>query len=335
MDTYKFSVSRNGKQLEGIVPGEILIDAVVLALKDVYPEAIPQREQWLRSQIAQYIANDAVVPNHPVIFFQEEGNDTVSASLSLTRLSGTVPPLQPPPQLARPRVERPGQWEGLVHRQMYRYLRGQIEAGIYTVGDELPTPEQLEWHFGTENPTAGHHAYNQLATEGLVANRDGRYIVAATTPPPVQTTQDAVDRLDALETTIHETLVALRSLRGDLAGVQTPSCGQWWQIRSLARGADPSETSEAACIRDNETGELVWFFNATLAKRPLHHFQPLRRLTHISDWGCDTPDKDTTDKAPDRTPSDQPSQPADAATTTAAAGTAFYSTDETDSGYEF
>jgi hypothetical protein len=48
------------------------------------------------------------------------------------------------------RIERPAQWEGALYRQMYRYVRGKIEAGIYAVGDQLPKPEQLEWHFGAD-----------------------------------------------------------------------------------------------------------------------------------------------------------------------------------------
>ncbi|MBN3459691.1 GntR family transcriptional regulator [Mycobacterium sp. DSM 3803] len=293
MDNYKFVVGRNGKELEGVVPGEILVDAVVLALRNLYPEAILP-EEWLRAQITEHMAEDAVVPRYPIITFREEGNAKVSATIGLTRVSGTVPPLQPPPQLARPRVDRPAEWEGMVHRQMYRYVRGQIEAGIYTIGDELPTPEQLQWHFGTTSPTCGRHAYSQLIAEGLVADRgNGRYVVAAMTPPPVQTIDAAVNRLDALEAAVNETLVALLSLRGDLAGVQTPCCGQWWQVRSI--GGDPAETTHAVCIHDRDTGELQWMFGSTLATRPLHHFQPLRRLTHITDWPCDNND----DREPD------------------------------------
>ena len=139
------------------------------------------------------------------------------------------------------------------------------------------------------------------------------------TPPPVQTTEDAINRLDALEASVHETLVALRSLRSDLAGVQTPSNGQWWQVRSVARGADPAETSEAVCIRDHDTGELLWLFSTTLARRPLHHFQPLRRLNHIKDWGSD----DTENAGPVTPSSDQPAN-----TATTLAGAAYYSTDD-------
>lgn len=327
MDTYKFSVGHNGNDLEGVVPGEILVDAVVLALHKVYPEAELQSEERLRSQIAEYMAKDAVVPRYPVILFQEEGGDsTVTASLTLSRLSGTVPPLQnPPPQLARPHVERPAEWEGLIHRQMYRYVRGQIEAGIYAVGDELPSPEQLEWHFGTTSSSSGRHAYAQLIAEGLVADHgNGRYVVSAMTPPPVQTVETAVDRLDALEATVHETLVALRSLRGDLAGTQTPCCGQWWQVRSLALGADPAEVSQAVCTRDSDTGELQWLFGATLTTRPLHHFQPLRRLTYFSDWTCD---KNTSDNTSDQT-SHATHQTGQPTTTAAVAGTAYYPTDD-------
>lgn len=326
MDSYRFVVGRNGRDLEGVVPGELLVDAVALALRDVYPEALPQREEWLRSQVTEYMTEDAVTPRYPVIFFQEDGDDTVSASITLSRVSGTVPPLQPPPQLARPHVERPPEWEGLIHRQMYRYVRGQIEAGIYAVGDELPQPEQLEWHFGTTSNQA-RHAYAQLAAEGLVTGHgDGRYVVAAITPPPVQTIAGAVDRLDALEASVNETLVAMRRLRGELAGVQTPCCGQWWQVRSLASGADPIETSHAVCIRDSDVGDLQWLvcISNTWVRKPLHYFQPLRRLAHIADWTCDTNDK----SEPEST-SDQRPKPAGEATPAAlVAGAAYYSTDE-------
>lgn len=113
------------------------------------------------------------------------------------------------------------------------------------------------------------------------------------TPPPVQTVAGAVDRLDALEASVNETLVAMRRLRGELAGVQTPCCGQWWQVRSLASGADPIETSHAVCIRDSDTGELQWLvcISNTWVRKPLHYFQPVRRLAHISDWTCDNNDK--------------------------------------------
>lgn len=320
MDSYKFVVGRNGRDLEGVVPGEILAEAVALALRDVYPDVLPQREEWLRGQVAEFMAKDAVTPRYPVTFFQED--DTVSASVTLRRVSGTVPPLEPPPQLARPHVERPAEWEGLIHRQMYRYVRGQIEAGVYAVGDGLPEPEQLEWHFGTTS-NQGRHAYAQLVADGLVAgNGEGRYVVVAVTPPPVQTVEGAVDRLDALEASVNETLVALRTLRGELAGVQTPCCGQWWLVRSLARGADPAvETSHAVCIRDSESGELQWLacISNTWVRKPLHYFQPLRRLTYISDWTCDN----------DGTPSDQHPKPASEATTAAVmAGAAYYSTDD-------
>ncbi|OLT97893.1 hypothetical protein BKG60_03910 [Mycobacterium syngnathidarum] len=218
-------------------------------------------------------------------------------------------------------MQRPAQWEGALYRQMYRYVRGKIEAGVYAVGDELPKPEQLEWHFGTTS-NHGRHAYAQLITEGLVENRDSRYIVAAMTPPPATTTAAAVDRLDALEASVNETLVALRTLRGELAGAQTPHCGQWWRVRSLALGADPIETSHAVCIRDDETKELQWLacISNTWVRKPLSYFEPLRRLTYISDW---TGDEDE----PSSTPPDPRPQPAGEATT-ATAGAAYYATGE-------
>ena len=325
MDSYKFVVGRNGRDLEGVVPGELLIEAVALALRDLYPDVPPQREQLWRAQVAAFMAKDAVTPQYPVVFFQDVDN-TVSASMTLCRISGTVPPLEPPRQLARPRVERPAEWEGLIHRQMYRYVRGQIEAGVYAVGDELPSPEQLEWHFGTTS-NHGHHAYHQLITEGLVADLEGRYVVAAVTPPPVQTIQGAIDRLDALETGVIDTLVALRTLRGELAGAQTPCCGQWWLVRSLAKGADPAvDTSQAVCIRDSESGELQWLvcISNTWVTKPLHFFEPLRRLSYITDWTCE----DTTEIQPSGTPSGQRPELSDRTTTAVVPGAAYHSTNE-------
>lgn len=316
IENYKFVVGRGGRSLEAIMPGQILVEAVVLAMRDVYPDLPPEREQWLRSHVAEFMIKDDETPRHPVMWFTEEDN-TISTSLTISRLSGSVPPLQLPPQLERPQVARPAEWEGLIHRQMYRYIRGQIEAGIYAVGDKLPGPEHLEWHFGTTS-NHGRHAYAQLITEGLVAGQgDGPYVVAATTPPPVQTVEGAVDRLDALEASVHETLVALRRLRGELAGVQTPRCGQWWLVRSLAQGADPiTDTSYAVVIRDSESGDLQWLVTVsnTWVKKPLHYLQPLRRLTYINDW--------TSDDNQETPPTGAP------ATAAVAPGAAYYATDE-------
>lgn len=324
MDIYEFVVDRNGRNLKGVVPGEILIDAVVLSLQSADPDVSSERQEWLRREVADYMAKDSVTPRYPVMFFQD-GGDTVSGTVTLTRLSGSVPPMQPPPQLTRPHVERSNEWEGLLYQQMYRYLRGQIEAGIYTVGAQLPDPDQLAWHFGTTSSNDSRQAYVQLVTEGLVTvHGDGNYTVAAMTPPPVQTIEAAVDRLDALEASVNEALVALRRLRGDLAGVQTPQCGQWWQVRSLAKGADPVYTSEAVCIRDDESGDLQWLamISNTWVRKPLNSFQPLRRLSYIPDWSSEERWPTITSN------SRRPEQTGQAAATTSLPGIAYSSTGE-------
>ncbi|MDM2170987.1 GntR family transcriptional regulator [Mycobacteroides abscessus] len=271
------------------------------------------------------MAADAVTPSYPMMMF-EEGDNRVSGSVLLHRVSGTVPPLELPSELARPHVERPAEWEGLVHRQMYRYVRGKIEANIYAIGDGLPTPEQLAWHFGTTSSQSARRAYAELATEGLVTGHgEGPYVVAARTPPPVQTVEGAVARLDALEESVNETLVALRRLRGELAGVQTPCCGQWWLVRSLAGGADPAvEILHAVCIRDGESGELQWLacISNTWVRKPLSYFQPLRHLSYINNWTCDNND----DGEPGGgTQLDSPPQPEVAAAPASATGVAYYS----------
>lgn len=330
MDSYKFTVSRNGRDVEGVVPGEILAEAIVLSLRNLYQDVLLQGEESLRTWIAEFMAKDEVTPSYPLMLF---GEGDSRGSVSLHRVSGTVPPLELPPQLQRPRVERPAEWDGLIHRQMYRYVRGQIEANIYAVGDELPDPEKLAWHFGTTSSQQARRAYAGLAIEGLVTgNGEGPYVVAARTPPPVQTVESAVARLDALEESVNETLVALRRLRGELAGVQTPCCGQWWLVRSLAGGADPAvEISHAVCVRDGESAELQWLVCVSniWVRKPLSYFEPLRRLTYISDWTCDNNDSDGPHSGtlPDLPP--KPVGGGESATATApAAGVAYYATDQ-------
>lgn len=213
-----------------------------------------------------------------------------------------------------------------MYRQMYRYVRGQIEAGIYGVGGELPPAEQLERQFAGSTPNDARQAYFQLVSEGMVDARDGRFVVSAATPPPVQTVAAAVDRIDALEASLNETLVALRGLRSDLAGVQTPRCGQWWQVRSLALGADPIETSHAVCIHDRESDERQWLVcvSNTWVRKPLHYFQPLRRLTHISDWSSEDEDAGN----PVEADLEHRQQAGGAPTAAMAIGAAYYSTDD-------
>lgn len=215
-----------------------------------------------------------------------------------------------------------------MYRRMYRYLRGQIEAGVYAVGDQLPTPEQIEQQFNTLstcNPTDARHAYAQLISEGLVNTQGDHYVVAALTPPPVQSVAAAIDRLDALEDSLTETLGALRQLRGELAGVQTPSYGQWWQVRSLALGADPADIHYAVCVYDDKTGEPHWLatISNTWVKKPLTYFEPLRRCDYIEDWAIER------HRGAEPTPPTSRA-PAETASTTSVTviGAAYYATDE-------
>lgn len=125
--------------------------------------------------------------------------------------------------------------------------------------------------------------------DGLVEAREGGYFLAAAVPPAPETTEQVIGRLDALETSLKETLVALRQLRGEVAGVQTPRLGQWWCVRSLALGADPAETSHAVLILDRESGEPHWLvcISNIWIKKPLSYFEPLRHLDYIEEWACE------------------------------------------------
>ncbi|ORW32698.1 hypothetical protein AWC17_25155 [Mycobacterium nebraskense] len=86
MASYKFSIGRvHGKSLEGIVPGEILVDTVALALRDVYPDVLERREKWLRGAVAQFLVDDAEKIQYPVFWLQEDDN-TILASMTVWRV---------------------------------------------------------------------------------------------------------------------------------------------------------------------------------------------------------------------------------------------------------
>lgn len=218
-----------------------------------------------------------------------------------------------------------------MYRRIYSYLRGQIGAGVFAVGDELPSINDLYRQFiSLDRETHTNsclHAYRDLMNDGLVEAREGGYFVAATVPPAPETTEQVIGRLDSLEMSLTETLVALRQLRGQVAGVQTPRLGQWWSLRSLALGADPAETSHAVLIRDRESGEPHWLVcvSNTWVKKPLGYFEPLRHLNYIEEWTCE---RDETDDEPSHAGSASARHRA-ADVPAAGVGYAYYATNET------
>ena len=64
------------------MPGELLVDVVSLALCSVYPDVLARREKWLRGEIAEFLAKDAVKPTFPVIMVHDaEGRIAVSMTV--------------------------------------------------------------------------------------------------------------------------------------------------------------------------------------------------------------------------------------------------------------
>lgn len=84
------------------MPGEILVDAVALALRDVYPDVLERREKWLRDAVAQFLVDDAEKIQYPVFWLQEDDN-TILASMTVWRVvepvmsiaAGTQTPVEP------------------------------------------------------------------------------------------------------------------------------------------------------------------------------------------------------------------------------------------------
>ncbi|BBN50945.1 hypothetical protein JPH1_54200 (plasmid) [Mycobacterium avium subsp. hominissuis] len=103
MASYKFSIGRtHGKTLEGIVPGEILVDTVALALRSVYPDVLERKETWLRDAVARFLIADAEKTQYPVIWLQDDDR-TVLASMTVWRV---VEPVMSIPAVAEPVVEQ-------------------------------------------------------------------------------------------------------------------------------------------------------------------------------------------------------------------------------------
>lgn len=67
------------------MPGEILVDTVALALRNVYPDVLERRETWLRNAVAEFLVNDAEKPQYPVMWLQDDDN-TILASMTVWRV---------------------------------------------------------------------------------------------------------------------------------------------------------------------------------------------------------------------------------------------------------
>lgn len=86
MASYKFCISRtHGKTVEGIVPGEILVDVVGLALRSVYPDVLERKEKWLRDAVAQFLIDDAEKTQYPLMCLHEDDR-TILASMTVWRV---------------------------------------------------------------------------------------------------------------------------------------------------------------------------------------------------------------------------------------------------------
>ncbi len=83
---FEFDAGSRGKNLEGVAPGEILVEVVVVAVRHLYRELLPKTEEWLRCAVAEYVSEDAAERTFPLLMIAED--DKVVASVRLVRIIG-------------------------------------------------------------------------------------------------------------------------------------------------------------------------------------------------------------------------------------------------------
>lgn len=99
-------------------------------------------------------------------------------------------PGRPPRSLSRPLISGEP-----LYRQLVQHLRSDITLGVFPVGSQLPTEEELAERFKVSRHTV-REALRQLRTDGLVASRQG---FGTTVMPPPPSTPFNVHRVASID----------------------------------------------------------------------------------------------------------------------------------------
>lgn len=67
MANYNFGAACRKKGLDGVVPGEMLVDSVAQVLRRVYPEVTDSNEKWVRDEVEKFLAEEGEERTFPVL----------------------------------------------------------------------------------------------------------------------------------------------------------------------------------------------------------------------------------------------------------------------------
>ncbi|MCD0501766.1 GntR family transcriptional regulator [Bordetella petrii] len=132
-----------------------------------------------------------------------------------------------------------------MYRQLVQHLRSDIIHGVFPVGSQLPTEEELAERFTVSRHTV-REALRQLRTDGLVSSRQGSGTTVMPPPPSTPFNVHRVTSIDELIAYAAESQYAVD--RSDLINskdvqfdeAELPPDTRWLRLQGYRLGAEPA-----------------------------------------------------------------------------------------------
>jgi len=146
---------------------------------------------------------------------------------------------RPPRSLSRPLVSGEP-----LYRQLVQHLRSDIALGVFPVGSQLPTEEELAERFKVSRHTV-REALRQLRADGLVASRQG---FGTTVMPPPPSTPFNVHRVASIDELIAYAIESryevdrtdvIASEEADANDLELPSGQRWLRLQGYRHAEEP------------------------------------------------------------------------------------------------
>ncbi|QHI97477.1 GntR family transcriptional regulator [Xylophilus rhododendri] len=166
-----------------------------------------------------------------------------------------APSTPPAPARKTPRARAPAQLTRSVGeplwRQLVQSLRADILRGVYRVGTQLPTEDELAGKFAVSRHTV-REALRQLRVDGLVSSRQGSGTTVMPPPPATHFNVHRVASIDELIAYATESrYVVERSelIDGRDPALELPAPGPWLQLQGFRyhQDQDPAQGDQPIC----------------------------------------------------------------------------------------